>query len=160
MLDSMTMTRLSFELAMIRMFAQTLLQNSFYHKLLALTANFRSFFRKLLSVADDFSLLLNREDLATFLSICHDLENDELRQIDLDVLFGGSPLSLENGSERLRMKRLCGGDYSSELEFVRDSVGDLGIEYLELILNSPSLVAVCEDWLYELISWHFDESAG
>jgi hypothetical protein len=37
MLDSMTMTRLSFELAMIRMFAHALLPNSFHHELVALT---------------------------------------------------------------------------------------------------------------------------
>jgi hypothetical protein len=66
------------------------------------------------------------------------------------------------------MKRHYGGDYSSELEFVSShfcdignkSKGDLEIEDFELILNSSSLVAESEDYLYEEISKHFSEDAG
>jgi hypothetical protein len=66
-----------------------------------------------------------------------------LRLVAFDLLLDNSPLSVENAGERLRVKRLYGSDYSSELDFVssyfceisRDSIGKLEIEDFTLILN-------------------------
>jgi hypothetical protein len=76
-------------------------------------------------VSDGFSLCYNQTDFGIFLSVCDELENDELRLIVFNLLFNGSPLSIENCLERFRMKRHSRGDYSLELEFVSSHFCDI-----------------------------------
>jgi hypothetical protein len=120
------------------------------------TPNCSDIFAQFLSIGYGEDVAVTESTRDVFVSLCVELGNEDVYSQILDVV----ELTCDNVLSRLKMKRVCGCDFSKELEFAashlysisREAVEVLDAEDLSNILTNESLRLESEDWLYEVVA--------
>jgi hypothetical protein len=126
------------------------------------TADHRHHFSKFLSVARGESLSVDPSNAEFLSSLCRELENDELCQLLSDD--DSKSLTIDNIVARLYSRRAFSGSANREMEFLarhfykvpHQILATLPYEIFAEVLGHSRLRLRSEDWLYRLISSHFD----
>jgi hypothetical protein len=114
-------------------------------------------FDQFMSLAYGREIDISEDNISFFREIALDLELEDLCSAILQWF--EEPLRVENVFDRIFARELLNENCCSELKFVAEnfcrfpveSLAELGVDRLYLILSLPSLVIESEDWLFSFI---------